>query len=246
MLKAPLVLLVLVGHLLHATLLLLLRVSPHTLARTAGFYARAVLRILGVEVKIEGAVPKAGVIVANHLSYVDILVLLGYSPCRFVTFTEMGDVPGVGLLTKLLQSLLIHRSSPGRIRQDIAAFERELKRGSLMCFFPEGSSFDGTHVRPFKTPLFEAVTRTGLPVTPACFNYRSIDGAALGLGNRDRLFYHGDMQLLPQLLGLLKLQRVEVDLKFGAPLASGGQDRKLLAQAAFAFIQAHYRPVVAP
>ena len=110
-------------------------------------------------------------------------------------------------------------------------------------FFPEGSSFDGTALRPFKSSLFESAVRTETPVQPVCLRYIEINGEPVTLKNRDLIFYHGDMQLLPQLMGILRLKSVTVEVIFLEPLQSKGQTRKYLAELAHQEISKHFVPV---
>ena len=188
-----------------------------------------ILALLGVQVKVRGN-PAGGIVVSNHLSYVDILTILSLRPSRFITFTELAKTPGVGLIVKLSQTLFIHRSKPSLVKKDIEVFERELRKGMPFVFFPEGGSFDGEELRPFKSPLFESAVRTETPVQPLCLRYLEINGEPVSLKNRDLVFYHGDMELLPQLLGLLRLKSLTVEAVFMESISASGKTRKDLAQ----------------
>lgn len=206
-------------------------------------YCRWVLKLLGIKVRVQGQINE-GIIVANHLSYVDILAILSVRPTRFISFIEMAALPGVGWITTISQTLFINRSNPSLIKKDIAKFESELKKGMPFVFFPEGASFDGSALQPFKSSLFESVVRTGLPVQPLCIRYTEVNNEPLSLKNRDLIFYHGDMQLLPQLLGLLKLKSLKVELIFSESLESNGKSRKDLAQESRKEISKHFIPVL--
>lgn len=206
-------------------------------------YCRWVLKLLGIQIRVQGQIQN-GLIVANHLSYVDILAILSVRPTRFISFIEMATLPGIGWITTMSQTLFVNRSNPSLIKKDIARFETELKKGMPFVFFPEGASFDGSALQPFKSSLFESAVRTGLPVQPLCLRYTEVNGEAISLKNRDLVFYHGDMQLFPQLMGLLKLKSVKVEMIFSESLDSNGKSRKDLAQESHKEISKHFRPVM--
>ncbi|MES3038432.1 MAG: lysophospholipid acyltransferase family protein [Bdellovibrionota bacterium] len=169
-------------------------------------------------------------LVANHQSYIDILSILSLFPCRFVTFTEMAHTIGVGLITKLSQTLFVHRSRPSLVRKDIAHLESELVKGIPFVFFPEGGSFDGSALQPFKSSLFESAIKTETPIQPVCLRYIEINGEPVTLKNRDQIFYHGEMNLVRQLIGILNLRSVTVEAVFSPIIEVSGKSRKEVAQ----------------
>lgn len=242
--KTICMLILIVGYLASSSLLAIGPNGSMRVMKNGSRYCRWVLKLLGIEIRVQGQIQN-GIIVANHLSYVDILAILSVRPTRFISFIEMAALPGVGWITTISQTLFVNRSNPRLVKRDIANFEAELKKGMPFVFFPEGASFDGSALRPFKSSLFESAVRTGLPVQPLCLRYTEVNGETLSLKNRDLVFYHGDMQLLPQLLGLLKLESVKVELIFSESLDSEGKSRKDLAQESYREISKHFKPVVA-
>ena len=211
--------------------------------RLGGAIAGLALRLLGVKTKVRGVPERGSLIVANHVSYVDILTLMSLVPCRFVTFNEFQRIPGIGLLAKLSGTLFVNRSNPSQIKKDIEQIEIALKRGTTIIFFPEGASFDGSELRPFKSSLFEAAIVTRTKVQPACLRYLEVDGESISLENRHRVFYYGDMQLVPQLMGLLKLRSLTVEVVFGSPIVHEKLTRKELADQARSVIEGHFLAV---
>ncbi len=188
------------------------------------------LKVLGVTVTVRGT-PRNAVIVANHLSYIDILTILSIMPCRFVTFAEMEKMPGVGLIVKLSQALFINRSKPSMVKKDIERFEKELlNKHQSFAFFPEGASFDGSSLRDFKTPLFESSIRTNREIQPVCLRYLSVDGEPVTIKNRKKVFLFGGMKLTEQLLQILKIKSLQVEAVFSEPISPSGRSRKELAQ----------------
>ena len=243
MLKHVRMSLLLLGYMLSSSVLAIGPGGSARASRNGARFCRWTLQLLGVDVSVKGKAEPA-LLVANHLSYLDILTLLALHGCRFVTFTEMGESAGIGLITKVSQAFYVNRSKPSLVRRDIEKFEKELKRGVQFAFFPEGSSFDGSFLRPFKSSLFESAIRTNTNIQPVCLRYVSLDNEPITLKNRDRVFYHGDMQLIPQLLGILKIKRLRVELVYGPVIETKGRTRKEVANLAHQEIAKHFLPVV--
>ena len=231
-----------IGYLFSSSLLAIAPNGSVRVMKNGQRFCLWVLKLLNIQVKVSGTIHD-GIIVANHLSYVDILALLSVRPTRFISFTEMATLPGVGWITSISQTLFVNRSNPSLIKKDIAKFETELRKNMPFVFFPEGASYDGSELRPFKSSLFESAVRTGLPMQPLCIRYLEVNGEALSVKNRDLVFYHGDMQLLPQLFGLLKLKSLTVELVFLDSISSNEKNRKDLAS--HSEISKHFRPVTA-
>jgi 1-acyl-sn-glycerol-3-phosphate acyltransferase len=235
--------LLITGYLASSSVLALGPKGSERVMKNGSRFCRWVLKLLGIEVQVQGQIQN-GIIVANHLSYVDILAILAVRPTRFVSFAEMAKLPGVGWITQMSQTLFVNRSNPSLIKKDIASLEAELRKGMPFVFFPEGASFDGSALQPFKSSLFESAVRTGLTVQPLCIRYTEVNGEAISLKNRDLVFYHGDMQLFSQLLGLLKLKSLKVELIFSENIDSEGKNRKKLAQECYNNISKHFTPVL--
>lgn len=217
--------------------------DPYRFALNGQRHAARILQVLNVSVTVRGTVPARGAVVANHVSYLDILVLMATLPTRFVTFTEMRAVPGVGFLVGLSRTILVNRSRPARVREDIRVVAEALGEAVPVIFFPEGTSHDGEYLRPFRPALFSAVAQAQAPLTTCCLRYLSIDGDPVTRANRDRLFFYGDMELLPQLFSIFKLRSVAVELVWGETLSAHEQDRKSLAEYAHGEINRHFLPV---
>jgi 1-acyl-sn-glycerol-3-phosphate acyltransferase len=209
-------------------------------SRNAHRLARWLMRILKVNVSVRGKIQAHGMIVSNHLSYIDIFSVLSVRPVRFITFTELGQAPGIGLLATLGQTLYVNRSKPSLVKRDIAHFESELANGMPIVLFPEGSSFDGSKLMPFKSSLFESAIRTGAMIQPICIRYTELEGGPVTFKNRDRVFYYGDMELMPQLLRIFGLKSLSVEIVACEPFSPVGKTRKELAELAYNVISQHF------
>jgi lyso-ornithine lipid O-acyltransferase len=187
--------------------------KPTQLDRSQWLHRRCTraLRRLGVEVTVEGPLPARGLVVSNHLSYLDILMFSAAVPCVFVSKSEVGSWPLVGLLTRLSGTILVNRQ---RRTQTVAVrheMEQSLQAGVPVILFAEGTSTDGSHVLPFRTALFEPAVSLGLTVTPARIAY-SLEGGSVAMD----VCYWGDMTLMPHVLKLFAKGKLVGHIRFSS------------------------------
>jgi 1-acyl-sn-glycerol-3-phosphate acyltransferase len=203
-------------------------------------WARAAARIIGLRVRVDGRPPCApGLLVANHLGYVDVIALWCAVDGTFVAKSEVATWPLVGRLCAAAQTLFIERGRKRDILRVLDAMDAALRRGGRVIFFAEGTSTRGERVLPFKSPLFEAAVRSGLPVGCASLSYATPPGAAPA----DRaVCWWGEMTFPGHLYGLLRLPGFEATVRF-AEKPIHGRERKSLARAARAAVEAGFLPV---
>jgi 1-acyl-sn-glycerol-3-phosphate acyltransferase len=203
-------------------------------------WARAVARILGMRVYVDGRPPAEPVLmVANHLSYLDVVALWCAAPGTFVAKSEVASWPLVGFLCRSAQTLFIDRQRKRDLLRVLDAMEDALRRGEAVILFAEGTSTCGSRVLPFKSSLFEASVRTGRAVACATLSYRAPEDA---LPAHLSLCWWGDMTFADHAYGVLRLPRFEARVCFAPELLRDG-DRKRLAQIAHEATRKHFRPV---
>lgn len=201
--------------------------SAHLVQRVC----RLALLVLRLPISRAGVpITGQGAMVANHASWLDILVLNSASPVYFVSKAEVAGWPGIGLLARVTGTVFIRRDRRAAQVQKLL-FEARLRAGHRLLFFPEGTSSDGLQVLAFKSTLFEAFfapeLRDFLQIQPVTVLYHAPEG-------RDSRFYGwwGDMALGPHLLRVLAEPRQgRVALVFHPPLrVDDSAGRKSLAQ----------------
>jgi lyso-ornithine lipid O-acyltransferase len=193
---------------------------------------RRVGRIFQLEIQSGGTVPTCGLLVCNHVSYVDILVLVSLAPAMFVAKREVKSWPIMGLLAQLGGTLFIdrqRRTHVGEINEEIRA---ALDDDALVIIFPEGTSSDGRGVLPFKSSLLEPATQQKHPLTIGRVRYRLESG-----GDDEAVAYWGDAVFFTHLLDLLSQDKVRAAVRF-APVRDHSSDRKELAQQLHAAVSA--------
>jgi 1-acyl-sn-glycerol-3-phosphate acyltransferase len=186
--------------------------------------SRRFLAALNIQVQRRGGLPPGGMLVTNHLGYVDIIVLGAAQPMVFLSKSEVRNWPVFGPLTACAGTLFIRRDR----RSDVARFDEEfaavVNQGLLLGIFPEGTSSDGHQVLPFHSSLFAPAAAAGWTVSPAWIAYAVPQGTA-----ETDVCYWGDMTFFPHFLRLLTLEKITATVVYGSP-APGGLDRKQMAR----------------
>lgn len=196
-------------------------------------WARAVLRLLGVRVRVQGAPPASPFfLVTNHLSYLDMLVLAAQSESLFVAKREIATWPLIGWLSRQMGTVFIDRTRKRDLLRVNALLSAQLAAGENLVLFPEGTTSPGATVLPFKAGLLEPVVRAGRSVAAAGLSYHTGDAARPAA---TALCWWGEMEFVPHLLALLRLPGCTAALVYhDAALAA--RDRKALARALHAAV----------
>ncbi len=205
---------------------------------------RRLLPIFGMELNATGPVPGRGLLIENHLSYLDIIVLASRTPCVFVAKCEVAAWPVFGWFARRAGTIFINRRSRRDAVRATEEIRAALDEGALVVLFPEGTSSDGTTVRMFKSSLLEAAageipnskfqipnkfqtpnSNPPLSISVAALNYELSDGEAA-----QDVCYWGDHTLVPHLLKLLSKRRVRASVSFARVQNTWRDRKKLTAQ----------------
>jgi lyso-ornithine lipid O-acyltransferase len=183
--------------------------TPERRAQWNHSSAKLVLAGLGVQLKVTGTPPERGLIVSNHLSYLEVLVFGAALPCFLVSKMEISRWPFFGPLARAGGTLFVDRASRAsaiRVSKEIA----ERLRGTVpVLFFPEGTSTDGQLLR-FRSRLFTPAVDAGVPVTTAAVRYVPEDGSP------ERAFcWYGDAPFLPHVWKVLGGPNFHAEICFG-------------------------------
>lgn len=217
------------------------------LISNASFFSRLALSAVGARVNVKNAgrmrrIRGATLIVSNHVSSLDILVLSSIIPSVFVTSVELGSTFPAGLIARLAGSIFVERRRPAGLRREVSEISSVLGLGLPVTLFPEGTTSGGEGVRPFKNSLFEAALKAGTEILPVCIIYKAVDGIPITEHSRDRIFYYGGMKFLTHVKRLISVKRIDVDLHILEPLTPGHHDsRKQLAELSHRMISSTYK-----
>jgi len=202
--------------------------------RLSSRLARRTLRTLGVDVTASGAMPVGGepmLVVANHVSWLDVYLLNAAGPMRFVAKSETRTWPVIGTIADRFGSLFIVRGScrdAARVRRRV---EDVLRAGESVAVFPEATTTEGHAVKRFHAAMFQAAVDAGVRVQPVGIRYPGADGQP-----NPAAAFVGDMTFTTSLLNVVREPRLRAELRFGAPLSARGRSRRELAAAAHAVI----------
>jgi 1-acyl-sn-glycerol-3-phosphate acyltransferase len=163
-------------------------------------------------------------LVSNHLSYLDILILAALTPARFVAKSEVRNWPVFGWFARLAGTIFVERNKRSQAAQSAEQIALALSEGSLVVLFPEGTSSGGETVLPFRSSLLEPAARKLHTVTAGLIGYQLTDGDV-----SEEVCYWKDMTLLPHLINLLSKRTVHAFLHF-AQLRQETTNRKTLAR----------------
>ncbi|QYF91631.1 1-acyl-sn-glycerol-3-phosphate acyltransferase [Massilia sp. PAMC28688] len=197
--------------------------------RTVQRWSRRLLAIAGVRVRQEGGVPalEHAMIVANHVSWLDIFVINSLHPCHFVAKSEIREWPVLGWLAEKGGTVFLARGNRRELRHIFKGMVAALQAGERVAFFPEGTTAAQGTVLPFHANLFEAAVDAGVLVQPYAVRYLDQDG-----GLHAAVDFTGDTTFAQSMKAVLSGPPIEARLTCLAPLQGAGAHRRELAQAA--------------
>lgn len=215
--------------LLHLAWLLISRGAPSPFARLFHWVA---CWSAGLRVKVSGErFASRALIVANHISWTDILALGSCASTRFVAKAEVRDWPLLGWLARLNPTLFIERGARCGVRGQVEALASSLGQGRV-ALFPEGTTGNGSVVLPFNSSLLQGAD--GLPVQPVSIAYLPRKQDSWQPGELADFAWDGDKAFLPHFLQIVGGGGWEVQVTAHAVISTG--DRKARAAAARAII----------
>lgn len=183
-------------------------------------------------------------IISNHLSYLDILIISIYFPSCFVTSKEMKHTPFLGQVCLLGGCLFVERRKRSGLNDEVKELSESLKRGLNVTIFPEAKSTNGEAVISFKRPLFQAAMISQVRVLPVCINYLTLDGEKLTVKNRDNVFWYGDKAFLTHVLNLFSHHGLTAELIVLPSLdPADSADKTALTDKTYASISSAYKAI---
>lgn len=215
-------------------------VNAHQRGRVIRWWCRRLLSCFNIKVKVFGTPPdhttQRTMFVANHISWSDIHALNSIIPVRFIAKLEIKSWPVFGYLVTKSGTLFINRT----IRKDAARIVEmttdSLKQSENVCFFPEGTTTDGTHVMPFKSSIIQAAIDANASLWPLTIYYPTTDGQP-----NLTMAYAGETTMIESMDQILRLRYPVVELHFLEPIACAGQTRQVVSHHAREAIVAKFK-----
>lgn len=208
--------LVLVGVFFYAGMQLLFR-RPQTRVERAewlhGFCARAMKR-LGVRVEVQGPVPERGVVIANHLSYLDIVTFAALHRCVFCSKAEIEHWPVLGWMTTMAGTVYVQRGRGGSAVKAASGMKAASAAGLPVVFFPEGTTSNGAGLLTFHSGLLAQAMASGEPITAAFLKYSLDEDNGLDVSLADDVCFWGDRNMLAHIFKLMGLRGLRVTVRY--------------------------------
>lgn len=185
-------------------------------------WCRFACHVLGVRLTTHGAMPGSGLLVCNHLSYLDIVVLSSIRPCIFVAKRDVAGWPLFGWLAHAAGTIFVDRLRPLSAAFAVNRIHATIADGLPVVLFPEGTSSDGSTVLPFKSSLLESAAQLRCPVGTAAIAY-SLDQGSVA----EEVCYWRDMTLVPHLLNLFFKREIRSNCSFSVPKVRAGNRKEI-------------------
>ena len=188
-------------------------------------WAQGVLRIMGIGLQVHGRAHAGPVLlVANHISWLDIVVMLAAQYCRFVAKSELKDWPLVGPLATAAGTMYIERASSRDALRVVHHMAERLQAGDVLAVFPEGTTGDGVHVLPFHANLLQAAIAAQAPAQAVGLCFVDARGQPSFAP-----CYNGDDTFLGSVWRTLCALGLEVHVAFAPPDLPQGRNRRVWA-----------------
>ncbi len=203
------------------------RLTPVERQQHVQAWSQQMLRIIGVALRTGGELPANGpvLLVANHISWLDILVLNAVRPARFVSKADVKHWPLLGTLITGAGTLYIERESRRDAMRVVHHMVEALREGDVLAVFPEGTTGDGRELLPFHANVLQAPIAAPAPVQPVALAY--LDAAT---GQRsDAPTYIGDTTLVASLWRTFSSPPLVAAVQLAPPEPHAGRDRRAWA-----------------
>jgi 1-acyl-sn-glycerol-3-phosphate acyltransferase len=204
--------------------------------RLIKWWCKYLLDIFNVRVVIHGHIPPPYqtasniMFVANHISWVDIHALNSIIPTRFIAKSDIQNWPIFGYLARKSNVLFISREKRQDAARIVHATNHSLLDGDTLCLFPEGTTTDGTEIKPFKSSIIQGAIHANAVIWPIAFRYPRKDGSI-----NIEVAYSGETTLIESIQQVLFQKQAVVELHFLAPITTAeltnpDKDRRKLTQ----------------
>lgn len=204
------------------------RLTPAERHARVGWWSAGLVRAMGLELRVSGVAPRPGatLLVANHISWLDIAAIHAAVPhARFVSKADVLAWPLLGWLIKNAGTLFIEREKKRDALRVVHTMAESLQRGETVAIFPEGTTGAGPELLPFHANLLHAAVTTGTPVQPVVLRF-SEPGHAFSPAAE----FLGETTLLQSVWRIATARGLAVNVQLLPPMSTEHADRRALAE----------------
>jgi len=189
------------------------------------FWCKRLLSIFEIKVEVQGLNSflynqKQYLMVANHISWMDIIVIQSIKPSIFVAKSDVASWPLFGWVAQMTGTIFIKREKVSDIKKALKKMKRRLIKRSV-CIFPEGTSTSGRYLLPFKSNLFQSSIDTNKSILPLCLRYKQKGTYS------DKVAFIDDMSLVDSIIKIKKEIDISVEVEVLQPLRPRGNRKEL-------------------
>lgn len=201
------------------------------------YWHRLMTSMIGLKIRSKGSISKKRplLLVANHISWCDILVLGSLGDVCFIAKNEVATTPFAGILAQLQRSIFVVREEKRKSGEQAREVTRRLVEGDTIVLFAEGTTGDGNRITHFKSSLFgaaqyalEAPEIEEVHIQPVSIAYTRFHGMAMGRLQRARAAWPGDIELAPHASAFMLASAWDVEVRFGRSLIFDHSSRRRL------------------
>lgn len=185
-------------------------------------WAKRLLKAMGIQVELESELPQAhGLLMCNHRSYIDIVMVPPFFPATFVAKQEVRKWPVVGYGCTTIKVIFVDRSSPDSRKKTREDIRNSVLEGLSILVYPEGTTSASPHLHLLKPGMFFVAAEAGIPILPVALEYEQVEDA-----------WVGDETFLPHFLKTFGRKKTRAKIRFGPPIfdSDGEQLRAKVTQ----------------
>jgi 1-acyl-sn-glycerol-3-phosphate acyltransferase len=190
-------------------------------------WSRQLLDALGVSLRTAGTPPTDGLVVANHVSWLDVYAINALAPTAFVAKDDVRGWPLIGWLSSRTETMFIERGSRAAAMRIKDRLTEQLREGACVALFPEGTTSAGSDVLPFHSALFQAPIDSGARIAPIAVRYTGSNGKRSAAP-----VYIGETSLWQSLRAIANTDGLTANLCFLPSIDPEGMDRRQIAEQA--------------
>lgn len=214
--------------------------------RNAAFFTRLGTKSFNIRIiaKNKPAEEAGGLMVGNHMGFLDLLALYSLTPSLFITSEEMHETPVLGLITEMAGCIYVERRNRSKTLGEMKKIADVLRQGFRVILYPEATSTNGEAILPFKRTLMMAAAEAEVAIQPFVVNFKEINGDDFNLKWRDHVCWYGDMSFAPSMWKSLSLKTLTIEVEYLEKVyAKPNEDRGELADRVREMIVAKFKPV---
>lgn len=209
------------------------------------FLIRFLRKLIGIHVHVKGRLEtlkeKGNFIISRHIGYVDGLILGSLLPVMLLSKKEIKGWPLIGQVVWISGTVFVDRDHKNKIAGCLKELVCLLQGKSNVVVFPEGTSTDGTVIKPFQSVFFQAPIAAQAAVVPVTISYKRIDGREINSANKNNIYWYGQIGFFDHLWNLLKCKAIEAEVTIHEKIATltyqnNSLDRKELCQRCYRLI----------